>query len=139
MVDLAVNPDLADGVILVDSPVEGEQPRPALPDGLYYADQPLPEDRVELFRANGHIYTLPKHVKPKIAFRQMRRLRQGMSEERAMSEALYDLLGDAVMDFLCDEDLSDEQMDQVTDAVQKYMMGSAKLAGLGKSGNGPSR
>lgn len=145
MMDLQINPtllapDTEDGgqVAAVDDQAPAAV-RPTLPEGVYCADQTLPDGRTELFRANGRIYTLPTKASAKMAFRMMRRIRLGASEIEAMTGMLYDVLGDAVMDFLADEDLSEEQMDWVTDAISKYMFGAAKLAGLGKSATGPTR
>lgn len=135
--DLVINPAIGGDDTAADSPA-GET-RPALPRGIYYADAALPDDRAELFRVADRVYTVPKKVDPRVAFRQMRRLRQGVSEEKAIADSLYDVLGDAVMDFLADEELTEEQYEAVGDAISKYMMGAAKLAGLGKSQNGPQR
>lgn len=113
--------------------------RAALPEGVYWDDQPLPVDRAELFRVNGRVYTVAAQIDPRVAFRQMRRLRKGASEQQAAADAIYDVLGDAVMDYLADEKLTEEQYGQVTSAVEQYMLSASKLAGLGKSSNGPRR
>lgn len=117
----------------------GVEGREALPPGLFWADQDLPAGREELFRVNGRVYTVPTQVPPKVVFRQMRRLRRGASEIQAAADLMYDVLGDAVMDFLADEDLSDPEYEAVGDAITKYVGSAARLAGLGKSPNGPTR
>lgn len=99
-----------------------------LPEGVFREGVILPEDRTELFRANGRVYTVPKEVNPRIAFRFMRDIRRQQSQEVAAANLLYSILGDATMDFLADEDLSQDEMKQVMKAVQKHAMAATKNA-----------
>ena len=108
---LQVNPELGDD---------------ALPAGIFPVGVILPEDRVELFRANGRVYTVPKEVNPRIAFAFMRDIRKKQSQEVAAANLLYAILGDDVIDFLADEDLEPEQMKAVMAAVQKHAMAATK-------------
>lgn len=97
-----------------------------LPAGVFLVDADLPPDRVELFRANGRVYTVPKEVNPRIAFAFMRDIRKKQSQEVAAANLLYAILGDATMDFLADEDLSPEETAAVMKAVQKHAMAATK-------------
>jgi len=120
---LRVNPDLL---------VEEDGPAiPVLPAGVYLEDEETPVGRVELFRVNGRKYTVAKRVDPGIAFRYMRAIRKRQSQESALADMLYDVLGDAVVDALADEALSHEEMASVMKAVEKHTMSVMKAAGLG--------
>lgn len=122
---LQVNPDL----LRDDDAPTGPD---GLPAGVVLEDQPLPEGRVELFRVNGRVYTVPAVADPRIMFRYMRATRKGNAES-AMSEMLYGVLGDAIIDVLADEELAPDELQAVMKAVQKYTMSAANRAGLGNS------
>lgn len=98
----------------------------ALPDGVFRVGDDLPDERTELFRANGRIYTVPRAVNPRVVFAFMRDIRQKQSQEVAAANLLYAILGDATMDFLADEDLSDDEMKAVMKAVQRHAMAATK-------------
>jgi hypothetical protein len=119
---VTVNPALLD-----------EESRTGLPAGVYLVDDAegqtvIPPDRVELFRAEGKIFTIPKMVDPGIAFRYLRAIRKNRDSEAAMADMLYDVLGEAVMDALADTKLTPDQFTQVMKAVNKHTMGAIQKA-----------
>src|SRR5687768_9642669 len=89
-----------------------------LPEGVYKEGEEIPADRTLLFAVNGRQYTAPKNVSNRVVFRFLRSVRKG-SEESGMADLLYETLGDAVMDALADEDLSDEEFAQVMKVIRK--------------------
>ena len=121
---LSVNPDLL------------EDEDTALPEGVYEEVQWDNRDelgdefkskmsaRVELFRANGRVYTLPKSVDPRFAFRYLRDLRKRSDPEVAMARLFGDVLGDGIMDVLAEEELDEAQLRAVMKAVAKHTMGT---------------
>lgn len=111
---LVVNPDLTGD--------DDEQ----LPDGVVKIGDPLPPGRTELFRVNGNVYTIPRVVDPRIAFRYLRDIRRNQDQAVAMSNMMFAILGDAVMDALAEEELSPAEFDQVMKAVQKHSMSAMK-------------
>lgn len=128
----AVNPELVG-----DLPVADEQGKrlPPLPPGVYREDEEIPENRVELFRVNGRRYTLPKTVDPRVVFRFMRAIRRAgksdLGQVEVISSMLYEVLGDATVDALADEDLAPDELEQVMGAITKYTMSAFNRAGLG--------
>lgn len=112
---------------------EDEAGRPELPAGVFYEDQELPGHRVELFRVNGRVYTVSRVADPRISFRLIRAVKRYGSMELAAADAMYDLLGEAVVDALADEELAPEELKQVMSAVGKYSMSTFQAAGLGNS------
>lgn len=105
-----------------------------LPEGVFLEAEWDPEQypgRSELFRANGRVYTLAKRVDPRLAFRYMRDLRRNTDQEIAMANLLGSVLGDAIMDVLAEEELSDDQLRTVMKAVTKHTMGALERT-LGK-------
>lgn len=122
---LVVNPSL---LLDDDSP---QLTNADLPAGVYLEGSTLPEGRVELFRVNGRLYTVPTAVDPRIMFRFVRALRQRKQEELAMADMLYDVLGSSIIDFLADEGLAPEETAAVMKAVSKYTMSAMNRAGLG--------
>lgn len=102
-----------------------------LPEGVYPEGQDLPGGRVLLFTVNGRQYTAPKNVDNRVIFRYFRAVREGR-EETGMADMLYGVLGEAVMDALAEEDLSDDEFEQVMQVIQKHVAGSA-AAKMGKS------
>lgn len=98
-----------------------------LPEGVYNVGDEVPDGRVEIFRVNGRVYTLNKRVDPRIVFRMIRDIHKGgAGSDVAQANLLYEVLGDAVIDYLADEELSDEEYEQVMKAVQKHTMKAAK-------------
>lgn len=103
----------------------------ALPAGVFWVGAELPAGRLELFRVNGRVYTVPAAADPRIVFRMLRAMRKG-DQDRAMADMLYDVLGEPVVDALADEEgLDAAQLGQIMQAIQKYTMSAMKRAGLG--------
>ena len=123
----AVNEELLQG--------PDSRPEAQLPEGVFEAGQEIPPDRVLLFEVNGRQYTGPKKVDHRIVFRYLRAVRRDEDSSVAMANLLGDALGDAVLDALATEELSDEEFRQVMRVVEKHMMGSME-ATLGNSSNG---
>lgn len=126
----SVNPDLLGDEPATDQAAPAAAPK--LPPGVYLEDEPIPEGRTELFRCNGRKYTLSKVVDPRLMFRYLRELKRNRgTSELAMAGLLYDVLGEAIVDALADEDLSTTEMQQVMEAVKRYTMSAVDQAGLG--------
>jgi len=114
-----------------DSPAGADK---ALPAGVFKEEiwddwasaGQLPEDRVELFRVNGRVYTGAKQVNLQIVFRYMKALRLREDTELAMADLLYGALGEPVMDVLASEGLSVDEYKAVMKVAQKYIAGAAK-------------
>ena len=120
---LTVNPSL-----LGDDASTGGLPAGVYRVGADGSEPVVPADRVELFRAEGKIFTIPRQVDPGIAFRYLRSIRQRRDSEAAMADMLYDVLGEAVMDALADTKLTPDQFGQVMKAVNKHTMGAIQKA-----------
>jgi hypothetical protein len=90
-------------------------------------------DRAELFRVNGRVYTAPSRLDGRVMFRFMRATRKAgeQGDARAYADLMYDVLGDAVMDALADEEMSDEETAAVMKVVEKHTAGVMKKT-LGK-------
>lgn len=114
---LRVNPELADD-------------ETTLPEGVYRVQTDIPAERVELFRigADGdtRIYTIPRKVNPRHSMGMLRDIRKGGGQEVALTNFMYAVLGDAVMDALADEELSEEEFEAVMKAVRKHATGAMK-------------
>jgi hypothetical protein len=114
---ITVNKDLLD---------EGT-PEGNLPVGVFLASEypegmALPLGWTELFRVNDKVYGIKTKVNPGVAFRLMRSIRKEGSLEVAMTDMLYDVLGDDVMEVLATEDLDEKEFDAVMKAVNKHVM-----------------
>ena len=120
---LTVNPSL-----LGDDTANGGLPAGVYRVGVDGTEPAIPGDRVELFRADGKVFTIPKVVDPGIAFRYLRSIRKRRDSEAAMADMLYDVLGEAVMDALADTKLTPDQFTQVMKAVNKHTMGAIQKA-----------
>lgn len=121
-----------------------EQGQPVLVDGVYLegdwdrwkSERSLGEhapSRTELFRVNGRVYTAPSRLDGRVMFRFMRATRRAGDggDSKAYSDLMYDVLGDAVMDALADEEMSDEETAAVMKVVEKHTAGAMKRT-LGK-------
>lgn len=96
------------------------------PDGIFKEGDPMPHERVELFRADGLVYTVAREIDPAIVFRYMRNLRRN-SEEFAVATLLEEVLGTQTVDMLADnQTLTPAEFKAVMKAVQKYTMGATK-------------
>lgn len=104
-----------------------------LPAGVFAVGTEVPANRVELFRANGRIYTAPRVADPRITFRFMRALHRRVNQEQAISDMMYEILGEPVVDELADGDLTEDQLAQVMKVITKYTMSAFNRAGLGNS------
>lgn len=118
--------------LTVNPALLGDEPG-KLPEGVYRvgddgSEPVVPADRVELFRAEGRVFTLARQIDPGIAFRYLRAIRKNRDSEAAMADMLYDVLGDAVMDALADTKLTPDQFTQVMKAVNKHTMGAIQKA-----------
>lgn len=117
--------------LLADDP-GGDGPS-SLPEGVFLAgdwakmaeDKSLPADRQELFTVNGRVYTAPKRVDHRVVFQYMKSVRNGDSEQ-GMANALYGVLGDAVMDVLATEELSPDEFRTVMKVVERHLAGSVR-------------
>lgn len=122
--------------------------KPTLPDGVFDAlewdswvdekragsvGREEPQTRIELFRVNGRVYTAPTRFDPGAMFRYMRAVRKGGAGDDMgpVANLMYDVLGDAVMDALADEKLSEDEFRTVMKVVQKHTAGLAQRT-LGK-------
>lgn len=80
-------------------------------------------DRLTLFELNGKAYTVPKRVGPNVALRYLRDVRRH-GPEHAIAGIMEALLGREAMDALADyDDLTEEQLEQVMEAVQMHVLG----------------
>lgn len=80
-------------------------------------------DRIELFAINGKSYSIPKRPGPNVTIRYLRDVRRH-GKEHAIAGLMEAMLGTEGMDALADyEDLTDEEMDSVMDAVQRHVLG----------------
>lgn len=110
-------------IVDVDGPQDGVLV--TLPDGVYPVGDEIPPHRAEIFRANGRVYTVQRQVDPRVAFKLIRSIKNG-DGDRAQAELLYQVLGEGVIDFLADEELTPDQFQAVMKAVRKYSMGAVK-------------
>lgn len=117
---------------------DGEADPEVLPVGVYLEGEPIPPDRTLLFGVNGRQYTAPKKVDKRVVFRYLRSLHDEDSDERALADMMYGVLGEGVIDALATEELSDEEFDQVMKVVRRHTMGATE-ATLGNSRNGRRR
>jgi hypothetical protein len=131
---------LVNQALLNDEPVD-EAGNPVLPMGVYPSEEwagyeqtksgPALE-RVKLFEVNGRAYTAPKAFDNRVMFRYMRAVRKNKGDDIApVADLMYDVLGDAVMDCLADEQLTESEFSQVMKVVEKHTAGVAQRA-LGK-------
>ena len=104
---------------------DGENPN-LLPAGVFLEGDEIPAERQELFRVNGRVYTVAKHIDPRIAFRYMRAVRKGRGDEAA-ANMMYDVLGEAVIDALADENLEPDHIKAVMKAAEKYAMSAIRV------------
>ena len=125
---VTVNPEL----------LEDEQESEILPVGVYLMSEEIPADRVKLFEVNDRQFTAPRNIDKRVIFRYLRSLHQDDSDDKAMAGMMYGVLGEAVMDTLAEQELSDEEFDQVMKVVRKHTMGAAERS-LGNSSNGRRR
>lgn len=113
---LRVNPELAE--------------QDDLPEGVYRADGDIPPERVELFRVgeeqDRRIFTIVRRVNPQVSMRMIRDIRVSGSQEVALTNFMYAVLGDAVMDALADEKLEEEELEAVLKAVRKHATSAMK-------------
>jgi hypothetical protein len=96
-----------------------------LPDGVYLEGDAVPPDREELFRVEGKVYTVPKKIDPGIAFRYMKSVRKGKSDQAA-ADMLYEVLGEPVIDVLAADKLDEDQVAAVMKAAEKYAMSAIR-------------
>lgn len=99
-----------------------------LPEGVYKnpgedAEWVCPEGRTELFRTDALIFTAPTSINPQVTVRYMRNLRKSGSQDTALANLLFDVLGESVMDALADEDLSEDEFALVMKVVEKHVLG----------------
>lgn len=93
-----------------------------LPEGVFLVGTELPPERVEIFRVNGRVYTVARRVDPRVVFKLLRDIKRSQDSTIALSNLMYSVLGEGVMEFLAEEQLSDEEFEAVMKAVQKHTM-----------------
>lgn len=112
---------------LLDAARGGEIERlEPLPEGVYPAGSEIPPDRTHIFDVGDRMYTIPTRPNPRVVFRYLRAVRRTGGDEQAMAILLEEVLGEAVFDAMCDEDLDEKQYTQVMKIVERHTLGVMK-------------
>jgi hypothetical protein len=124
-------PPRVEGLAITDVP----EPDPMV-ERATQADPPPPSagegDRVVLFSINGIDYHIPKRPGPNVALRYLRDTRRH-GREYALAGMMEAMVGRAGMDALADyEDLTDEELDSVMQAVHRHVLGPLERGKSGK-------
>lgn len=96
------------------------------------------EERETLFWIDEDEYTIPKTIRPNIVMRYLQDT-YDRGQEYALAAAMREVLGADAMEALAETDaVTDEQMRQVMDIVERKLMGQMKKS-LGNSRTGRRR
>lgn len=89
-------------------------------------------EQVELFKLNGHSYTIPNKARANVSLKYLNLLRKE-GDAAASAYLLTTLLGDEAFDALTEyDDLTQDQFTAVVEAAQKVVLGNLETNPKGK-------